>query len=95
MDTATSKSTINIVIVFLGVFALAALAAVFFLVDGGTAADKVAIIVGPMGVALGAIAGVLSNTRAPVPAAPPVVMDPPVVAPQVIDAAAPHGPLAT
>lgn len=68
MDTATSKTTVNLVIIFLGVFALAALAAVTFLIDGGQAADKVAIIVGPMGVALGAVAGVLASTRSPIAA---------------------------
>lgn len=81
MNTATSKTTINLVVIFLGVFSLLALAAVTFLIDAGQAADKVAIIVGPMGVALGAVAGVLASTKSAVEVpAPPA-------------AVAPHGPL--
>lgn len=68
VDTATSKTTVNLVIIFLGVFAILALAAVYGLIDSGKSADKVAIIVGPMGVALGAVAGVLASTRSPVAA---------------------------
>ncbi len=83
MDTATAKSTVNLVIVTLGIFALVALVGVLWLTDNGTDATSIAVIVGPMGVALGAVGGVLASTRTPVPANPPVVMDPPVAQPVV------------
>ncbi len=70
MDTATAKSTVNLVIIILGVFALVGLVGVLWLTDSGTDAAAIAVIVGPMGVALGAVGGVLASTRTPVAAAP-------------------------
>lgn len=75
-STATSKTTINLVVIFLGVFALAALGAVTYLIDQNASAANVAIIVGPMGVALGAVGGVLASTRSPIAAQLPVVTPP-------------------
>jgi hypothetical protein len=79
-STATSKTTINLVVSFLGVFALAALAAVTFLIDRNASAANVAIIVGPMGVALGAVGGILSTSRSPVASQLPVVTPPEQIA---------------
>lgn len=61
--TTTPKSVIMAVVIVLGLFALASLGAVTFLLSDGQTGETVAIIVGPMGVAIGAVAGVLASTR--------------------------------
>lgn len=72
----TSKLTVNLVVIALGVFLLAALGGIVYLIDQGTPVSDVAVIAGPLGVALGALASILASTRAgdvvaPEPAQPP------------------------
>ena len=71
MNTSTPKVVIMAVVVILGVFALAALASITTLILADKNTSTIAIIVGPMGVAIGAVAGVLASTRTtdPLPAA--------------------------
>lgn len=59
----TSKTTVLAVVVSLAIFAIGALAGAVFLIDSGASETAIAIIVGPMGVALGALASVLNSTR--------------------------------
>lgn len=59
----TSKATVLMVVGFLGIFALAALAGTVFLIDSNAPSTSVAIITGPMGVALGALASMLVSSR--------------------------------
>lgn len=59
----TDRRVVLIVVVMLGVFALGGLAALTWLVHGKTPGDQLAIIAGPMGVALGALSAVLVSTR--------------------------------
>lgn len=61
--TSTPKSVILAVVVILGVFALAALGAVTYLIADGQSAATVAILSTPMGLALGGIIGLLASTR--------------------------------
>lgn len=59
----TDRRVVLIVVIMLGVFALGGLAALTWLVHGKTPGDQLAIIAGPMGVALGALSAVLVSTR--------------------------------
>ncbi len=59
----TSKTTVLAVVVSLALFAIGALAGTIYLIDSGASEGAVAIVVGPMGVALGALASVLNSTR--------------------------------
>jgi len=70
VNPSTPKVVIMAVVIILGVFGLAALGAVTFLIADGTEASSIAILVGPMGVAIGAVAGVLASTRTTDTAAP-------------------------
>lgn len=59
----TDRKVVLIVVLMLGVFALGGLAALAWLIHGKTPGSELAIISGPMGVALGALAAVLVSTR--------------------------------
>lgn len=59
----TDRRVVLIVVLMLGTFALGGLGALTWLVHGKTPGDQLAIIAGPMGVALGALSAVLVSTR--------------------------------
>ncbi len=62
--TATPKSVILAVVVFLGVFALLGLVGTVYLIDQGHATGaEIALVSSPTVFALGAIAGILGSTR--------------------------------
>lgn len=73
MDTATSRSTVLLVIGFLGTFMLMALVGLIYLIDRGTDAALVAVVSTPLGASLGALSAMLVSTRSapPVPPVPP------------------------
>lgn len=80
MDTATSKTTVQTVVILLGLFAILALGGVVYLVDTGAPVASVAIVSTPMGVALGSLGTLLASTRSPVAAQLPVVTPPEKIA---------------
>lgn len=59
----TDKGTIRAVVILLGLFALVGLSGMIYLIDRETEADMLAILAGPMGTALGALASILVSTR--------------------------------
>lgn len=61
--TATSQTTVIIVVGILGVYALAALAGVIWLISVKADAASVALVSTSGGIALGAVATLLANTR--------------------------------
>lgn len=80
----TDTFTVRLVVAILGVFALIALGGLVWLVQDGTPGAELAIISTPMGLALGAVAGILAKTstvpdQPPAAArpAPPVALRPP------------------
>ena len=69
--TATSESTIRIVLVSIAVITLLLFAGVFWLIDQGKDLTAVAALSGPAGIGLGLLGASLNNTRTVAGANPP------------------------
>lgn len=76
MNVATDRTTVLLVISFLGIFLLLGLVGLVYLIDRGTDAALIAIVSGPVGGALGGLTAMLVSTRSSPPAPTAEDLDP-------------------
>lgn len=62
-DSATDKSTVNLVVLLLGILAIIGLAGLIWLIHDGTPAATLVAVSTPVAAITGALAAVLSSTR--------------------------------
>jgi hypothetical protein len=63
MDSSTDKSTVNLVVLLLGIGSIVGLAGLIWLIYEGTDANALLAISSPVALMVGALAAVLSSTR--------------------------------
>lgn len=83
----TDIRIVRMVVLFLGMFCIGALAAMAWLIHGKTPGAELAIIAGPMGTALGALGAVLVSTRTQAEEPTPVTVVNPDADPVPVEAA--------
>lgn len=59
----TDRRTVQLVILILGIFAIAGLAGIVYLIDSGSASESVSPLVALVGPAIGAVGAMLVSTR--------------------------------